>query len=81
MYFYIQIPDGNWTKLALTEQYELFDYINDGSQVRLWVRAIDVMGNEAVDFADVYIDNTPPRAANGEITASVADGSYTYTTQ
>jgi len=45
------------------------------------VRGIDVMGNEAVDFAEVHIDNTPPRAANGEISKNVADGDHTYSTR
>lgn len=74
-----QIPNVNWTILPLRENYTISEYIKDGSQVRLWVRATDVMGNVAVDYTEVYIDNTPPRVAGGQWIPNTPGGIYTYT--
>lgn len=78
----MQVPGGNWTGInPLAEEFLINDYIKDGSHVRLWVRAIDVMGNTAIDFADVHIDNTQPRAANEKIVKNVANGTFLYTSR
>jgi len=77
----LKIPAGNWTDVQLDQQYTIHGYRKDGDHVRLWVRATDVMNNTAVDYTDVRIDNTYPRAANGRVEMNVVNGSYSYSTR
>ncbi|XP_052278483.1 LOW QUALITY PROTEIN: uncharacterized protein LOC127876968 [Dreissena polymorpha] len=76
-----QIPTFGWTEIPLTEQYTFSEVIADGSHVRLWVRATDIMNNTQPDYTEVHIDNSPPRVSNSMIKTNVVNGSFVYTTR
>jgi hypothetical protein len=77
----IQVPKTGWSQHLLKEQYETSESLADGSHVRLWVRATDIMNNTATDYTEVHIDNTSPRVADERIFTNVKNGTYTYTTR
>ncbi|XP_052280020.1 uncharacterized protein LOC127877806 [Dreissena polymorpha] len=76
-----QIPASGWTEIPLTEQYTFSEVIADGSHVRLWVRATDIMNNTLADYTEVHIDNSPPRVSNSMIQQNVINGTFVYTTR
>ena len=49
----------------------------DGTRVRLWVRAYDKMGNELTDNILVGFDRTPPTLRDLAIQRNIK-GKYTY---
>jgi hypothetical protein len=77
----LKVPTSGWTPLGLTERYETSESLSDGSHVRLWVRATDIMNNTRADYTEVHIDNTPPRVADTKLWINVENGSYTYTSR
>ncbi|XP_052278482.1 uncharacterized protein LOC127876967 isoform X2 [Dreissena polymorpha] len=74
-------PTSGWTEIPLTENYNFSEIIADGSHVRLWVRATDIMNNTLADYTEVHIDNSPPRVSNSEIQHNALNGSFPYTTR
>jgi hypothetical protein len=62
----------------LVERYEIKEDLDDGSHVRLWVRATDVLNNTLADYTEVHIDNTGPRVASEQIQLNVDSGMFTY---
>ena len=65
----------------LTERYETSADLRDGSIVRLWVRATDIMNNTKADYTEVHIDNTPPRYADPKLQKNIENGTFTYTSR
>ncbi|XP_053373157.1 uncharacterized protein LOC123531756 [Mercenaria mercenaria] len=76
-----EVPVTGWVSHPLIEQYEIMEDLADGSHVRLWVRATDVMNNTLADYTEVHIDNTPPRLADTKLQKNIINGSYTYTSR
>ncbi|XP_052814816.1 uncharacterized protein LOC128241772 [Mya arenaria] len=72
-----EIPT-KWEPIPLEESYVIFEKLNDGSHVRVWLRATDVMNNTAVDYTEVHIDNTPPRFLDEHLEMNIKNGTYTY---
>ncbi|XP_052812774.1 uncharacterized protein LOC128240260 isoform X2 [Mya arenaria] len=76
-----EIPVSKWEKLPLEESYVIMEHLNDGSHVRIWLRATDVMNNTAVDYTEVHIDNSPPRISDQQLKENIINGTYTYTSR
>ncbi|WAR10285.1 hypothetical protein MAR_035361, partial [Mya arenaria] len=76
-----QIPASNWKPIPLEESYVITEQLDDGSHVRVWLRATDAMNNMAVDYTEVHIDNTPPRVSDEYLEKNVENGTYTYTSR
>ncbi|WAR10652.1 hypothetical protein MAR_035728, partial [Mya arenaria] len=76
-----QIPAVKWEPLPLEESYVILEHLDDGSHVRIWLRATDVMNNTAVDYTEVHVDNTPPRFSDQRLETNVINGTYTYTSR
>ncbi|XP_052813767.1 uncharacterized protein LOC128240857 [Mya arenaria] len=76
-----QIPAVKWEPLPLEESYVILEHLDDGSHVRIWLRATDVMNNTAVDYTEVHVDNTPPRFSDQHLETNVINGTYTYTSR
>ncbi|XP_053391930.1 uncharacterized protein LOC123531686 [Mercenaria mercenaria] len=75
------VPVDGWVSHPLIEKYELMEDLSDGSHVRLWVRATDVMNNTLADYTEVHIDNTPPRLADTKLHKNIVNGTYTYSSR
>ncbi|XP_078696223.1 uncharacterized protein LOC144924666 [Branchiostoma floridae x Branchiostoma belcheri] len=56
------VPPGNWEDVTdvMTEEHDLDIAREDGDTVRVWIRAIDVMGNIAVENVTIHVDSSPP---------------------
>jgi hypothetical protein len=65
----------------LTERYEFWEKLDDGSHIRLWVRATDIMNNSVADYTEVHIDNTPPRFDRVEWKKNIKNGTYVHTSR
>ncbi|WAR10291.1 FGFR2-like protein [Mya arenaria] len=76
-----QIPVSKWEHIPLEESYVILEQLNDGSHVRVWLRATDVMNKTAVDYTEVHVDNTPPRISHQQLMENVINGTYTYTSR
>ncbi|WAR10657.1 FGFR1-like protein [Mya arenaria] len=76
-----QIPVSKWEQIPLEESYVILEHLDDGSHVRIWLRATDVMNNTAVDYTEVHVDNTPPRFSDQRLETNVINGTYTYTSR
>ncbi|WAR10301.1 hypothetical protein MAR_035377, partial [Mya arenaria] len=73
-----QIPVSKWEPIPLEESYVILEHLTDGSHVRVWLRATDIMNNTAVDYTEVHVDNTPPRFSDQSIEENIMNGTYTY---
>ncbi|XP_052812776.1 uncharacterized protein LOC128240261 isoform X2 [Mya arenaria] len=76
-----QIPLLNWEHIPLEESYVITEQLDDGSHVRIWLRATDAMNKTAVDYTEVHVDNTPPRLSDQRLQENVTNGTYTYTSR
>ncbi|XP_053391927.1 uncharacterized protein LOC123531687 [Mercenaria mercenaria] len=76
-----QVPKTGWILHELTEEYEMREQLDDGSHVRLWVRATDIMNHTLADYTEVHIDNTPPRVANVKVEENIVNGTYKHTSR
>ncbi|XP_052782551.1 uncharacterized protein LOC128218858 [Mya arenaria] len=76
-----EIPKTPWTNLPLEENYVVTESLDDGSHVRVWLRATDIMNNTAVDYTEVHVDNTPPRFSNERLEENIRNGTFTYTSK
>lgn len=65
----------------LTEKYDIWEKLDDGSHVRLWVRATDIMNNTLADYTEVHIDNTPPRLDKVDWKMNIQNGTYVHTSR
>jgi hypothetical protein len=74
------VPQSGWIKHDLSEKYEINE-LDDGSHVRLWVRATDIMNHTLVDNTEVHIDNTPPVVASDHLHTNIVNGTYTHTSR
>ncbi|WAR10294.1 hypothetical protein MAR_035370 [Mya arenaria] len=72
---------SNWEHIPLEESYVITEQLDDGSHVRVWLRATDAMNNTAVDYTEVHVDNTPPRLSDQRLQENVKNGTYTYTSR
>lgn len=55
-----------------------------GQEVRIWVKATDVMGNSHADSTFVKVDKTPPSVSVDYDTAlerNIKDGPYNYSSK
>ncbi|XP_052812485.1 uncharacterized protein LOC128240040 [Mya arenaria] len=76
-----KIPVTEWEPLPLEESYVISEHLDDGSQVRIWLRATDVMNNTAVDYTEVHVDNTPPRISDQRLEKNIINGTYSHTSR
>jgi hypothetical protein len=76
-----QEPTTGWIPNALSESFEINELLSDGSHVRVWVRATDIMNNTLADYTEVHIDNTPPRVANDHLHVNIVNGTYEHTSR
>ncbi|XP_060563555.1 uncharacterized protein LOC132722945 [Ruditapes philippinarum] len=68
-----QIPGAVWTKVEpITETTTIKEQMSSGDQLKIWVRAQDVLGNTKMDSTVVTTDFTEP------ITSSADDNTTTY---
>ncbi|XP_053373169.1 uncharacterized protein LOC123532025 [Mercenaria mercenaria] len=76
-----EVPKKGWIPHDLTEKYELTETLDDGSYIRFWVRATDIMNHTLADYTEVHIDNTPPRVAKENLEENIVNGTYTHTSR
>ncbi|XP_053373171.1 uncharacterized protein LOC128546533 [Mercenaria mercenaria] len=76
-----EVPKTGWIPHDLTENYEMIETLDDGSHIRLWVRATDIMNHTLADYTEVHIDNTQPRVAGENLEENIVNGTYTHTSR
>ncbi|XP_052246347.1 uncharacterized protein LOC127855048 [Dreissena polymorpha] len=53
-------PTSGWQTIPLNESYSAKQALGDGDQLRVWIRATDIIGNTKADSTVIKIDGTPP---------------------
>ena len=53
---------------ALWQHHAMFTAMSDGDHITVWVKAIDVWGNSAIDRSMVYVDFSGPKIPNVGLT-------------
>ncbi|XP_053393450.1 uncharacterized protein LOC123562440 isoform X2 [Mercenaria mercenaria] len=80
-------PKVGWTTVSpLEEQTSFTSKLDDGSRMRVWVRATDVMGNIKTDSTIVTVDGSNPKISkqlgdDHKFEANVKHATYNYTSR
>ncbi|KAK3603163.1 hypothetical protein CHS0354_042996 [Potamilus streckersoni] len=73
------LPIANWKDVSpFAENYTFQAKLFSGRKMKVWVRAYDIMGNNAFDFTELNIDRTPPSVGIPEIQRNYQNGAYKY---
>ncbi|XP_053381408.1 uncharacterized protein LOC128549125 isoform X2 [Mercenaria mercenaria] len=82
-------PTSGWEVVTpFQEKTSFTEKLADGSRIRIWIRATDVMGNIKADSTLMRVDATPPKiskagtvGADHAFTSNVQNATYNYTSR
>ncbi|KAK3603157.1 hypothetical protein CHS0354_042990 [Potamilus streckersoni] len=75
----LNLPNDTWKAVSpLAENFTFQESLFDVTKLKVWVRAYDVMGNSAYDFAELKMDGTPPVLGTPDFKTNIQNGTYKY---